>query len=295
MSRSLTAKELIDYKQILLSTLEFFDRFCEKNDINYYAAYGTLLGAVRHHGFIPWDDDIDVMMLREDYEKFLSLKTALKETHYRIVDLQDSGYFCPFAKFIDESITHWEFIKHPFNTGAYIDVFTVDYVECSDREAVYFSKTMKKAFFLYERAIAQYNFSSIIELVKGGHFKTFIKDIAAVLFLKPIKTLLLKHYTKLERKIIGKDGRNLYTYCSFYPSGKEIYRKELLASSIVLPFENTSIKAPIGYHEYLTYKYGDYMTLPPVEKQVPHHSLVYLNMEEALTIDEMKKRVENNK
>ena len=96
------------YKEILLKTMKAFIAFCKEHDIEYMAAYGTILGTIRHKGLIPWDDDIDVFMTRENYEKFLQFKKDVFKTGYEIIDKNDKGYYLPFAKFCDANSTIWE-------------------------------------------------------------------------------------------------------------------------------------------------------------------------------------------
>lgn len=288
---TLNEKDLIEYKKRLISTLESFKSFCSKYGLRYFAAYGTAIGAVRHHGFIPWDDDIDVMMLREDYDKFISLKNELTGSSFQIVDYNDKGYFCPFAKFIDTSITHWEFKQYPFNSGAYIDVFPVDYVDGSEEEALALSEKMERVFSLYQRAIEEYSGSDYLKLFRGWHLKTLFKRFITVCFIRPFHSQLLNKFRAYENLNRLKKGNCLYVYCTMYRYGQEINRKEVFESSLDMSFEGTTIAVPIGYNEILKNKFGDYMLLPPLEKRVSHHSLVYMNLREGLSIEEMKKRV----
>ena len=102
------------YKELLIKTMSEFIKVCDRNGIEYIGAYGTVLGAIRHKGLIPWDDDIDVFMTRENYEKFLRLKKNLVGSGYEIVDLDDKGYYLPFAKFCDSQTTIWEVENLPF-------------------------------------------------------------------------------------------------------------------------------------------------------------------------------------
>ena len=123
MSKSIT------YKEKLIETFYAFDQFCTKNDIKYYAAYGTLIGAVRHKGLIPWDDDVDVYMLREDYDKFCSFRGHV-DSHYDIMDINDENYWLlSLAKFVDTNTTLWELKELPLILGVYIDVFPLDEIE----------------------------------------------------------------------------------------------------------------------------------------------------------------------
>ena len=91
--------ELSPIQKVLLDTFKAFSAICQEHDIQYFAASGTLLGAIRHKGFIPWDDDIDVFLLRKDYEKLLSLRESLKGTNYMVADYHDTGYPYRFSIF----------------------------------------------------------------------------------------------------------------------------------------------------------------------------------------------------
>ena len=119
----------VDYKikSLLIQTYKAFREFCLSNDIHFFAGGGTMIGAVRHKGIIPWDDDIDIFMLRKDYDKFISLKRQLEGTDYEIIDPCDEGYFCSMAKFSHRYSSIWEFRDIPFVTGVYLDVFVLDY------------------------------------------------------------------------------------------------------------------------------------------------------------------------
>ncbi|KXB74135.1 hypothetical protein HMPREF1860_02125 [Prevotella amnii] len=109
----------------LLSLFKEFTLFCKKNNLTYYAAYGTAIGAVRHHGIIPWDDDVDVWMPRKDYEKLLKLKTTLLKTNYEIINIENKGYYLYFAKFCNRNTSIIEREGEP-NIGLYIDIFPLD-------------------------------------------------------------------------------------------------------------------------------------------------------------------------
>ena len=115
------------YKALLLQTLKAFDDFCKENDIHYCAAGGTMIGAVRHQGFIPWDDDIDVYMKRTDYDRFISLRNLLDNSDYEIIDPNINGYYCAHTKFSHRYSTIWEFQGIPFVYGAFVDIFVLDY------------------------------------------------------------------------------------------------------------------------------------------------------------------------
>ena len=104
------------YREVLLQTMKAFISFCKEHQITYYACGGTAIGAVRHGGMIPWDDDIDVYMDRTNYNRFISLWTSLQSKYpdYEVVCLGDDGYYLPLTKFADKRTTVWETPEYPF-------------------------------------------------------------------------------------------------------------------------------------------------------------------------------------
>ena len=126
MLRQIDIEEL---KKIQLDILIAVDDFCSKNNIKYFLSFGTLLGTIRHRGYIPWDDDIDIIMLRDDYNRFLE---TFNHSYYKVNSIQNNPtYFLAFAKVTDERTVMQEEIVYPTEYGVYIDVFVVDGVPSS--------------------------------------------------------------------------------------------------------------------------------------------------------------------
>ena len=279
-----SSDDKIKYKTLLLQTLKAFDDFCKKNDIHYCAAGGTMIGAVRHQGFIPWDDDIDVYMKRADYDRFISVRNQLENSDYEIIDPNTIGYYCAHTKFSHRYSTIWEFQSIPFVYGAYVDVFVLDYEDGSYLEVA--NKRMKYAHKVNLFYISSNNHPARVImhcLVKGE-----IKKMLWYVFQKYI----LRHYHSILKKlIITHSNRSQGEWIVAYTgtSGeKDIFQSSWFDGFVSFPFEDTYILVPSGYDQFLTAMYGDYMTPPPIEEQISNHALFYYNLDRRITKEEIE-------
>lgn len=276
--------DIIKYKKLLLQTYKAFAEFCKNNEINYFAAGGTLIGAVRHHGFIPWDDDIDVYMKRPDYDKFISLKNRLADTDYEIINPSNDGYYCAMAKFSHRNSTIWEFQSIPFVFGAYIDVFVLDYEEGFYDDIVKKRLNFTRKVNLFYLCANNHTTKEIVNLFFHGKLKKSIWYLFQKLLLSNIYPFLRKTVIRHSSKSSG-EWLVAYTGTS---QEKDIFRSEWFEGSIPFPFEDTCIDAPSGYDKFLTAMFGDYMTPPPSEMQVSHHALFYYNLDRRITRNEIE-------
>ena len=147
------------FKQKILQTFKFTKKILERHNLKYIACGGTVLGAVRHQGFIPWDDDIDIYMPREDYNKFIQLNSESEKEGYQIVSVEHSyGYYLPFAKVIDNNTTIWELKEIPYLIGVYVDIFPLDEFPYSDTEITDIQNKATKLFNSYLFTLCNYNF-----------------------------------------------------------------------------------------------------------------------------------------
>lgn len=275
---------LSEIQKCLLETLKSFDVFCKKNNIKYFVAYGSLLGAVRHHGFIPWDDDIDVWMLRKDYDRFISLKKNV-ESGYQIADYHDDGYPYNFAKYYDNSKTFWEYSQFPFVIGPFVDVFPLDYYDSSSEEYSKLYDDYHTACWNYRKSVARHSWSEIFKdfaLVNG--FDGPIK-LVKKLFYRPRKRIFFKQLLQFDKIFSEKDAKEIKAYSDIK---RLTFRKEWFLSVIEMPFENMTIPVPVGYDNLLRMNYGDYMTPPPVKNRTGHPAY-YLNLEKRVPVEEILK------
>ncbi len=249
-------------KQAELDIFKHFLAVCEKLNLKYYLLGGTLLGAVRHRGFIPWEDDIDVGMPRKDYEIFVrSAQQYLPETLFVQSILSEPTFHANFAKIRNSETTFIETTakKLKINHGIYIDIFPLDYHPDDEKE--------QRIFFRRNKSL-QRKIATVFYIDPSS--KTFISKIRTAV-LKILHPNIHKFVLKREELIKScKDGTKWANYCGAWGK-KEIVPKEWYGDGMLLDFEGLKVNAPSHYHEWLTQVYGDYMQLPPVEKRIGHH------------------------
>lgn len=253
----------------LLGILVEFDRICRKYELRYSLAYGTLIGAVRHKGFIPWDDDIDVIMPRPDYEKFYAIAHSgeLGE-HFSVTEDRGKKAFYPFCKLLDDrfSIKSWSHIEVPY---LFIDIFPLDGAPDDP-------KTLKKHFSKRMRycAIAALARWAVPEQKRYLvlRFLGFPFYLFGTIYGSPrASNNATKNAMKYDYDACEKCGNFSFGESSW------TMEKDKLFTLTEMPFEGKSFFCMAGYDEFLTMIYGDYMKLPPVEKQITHGLKVMRN------------------
>ena len=264
MNQALTLDEL---KQIELEILKQFHEFCEAHNLRYVLAYGTLLGAVRHKGFIPWDDDIDVMMPRPDYETFVSLTMNGFGNHVKTVCHQnDAKYPYPFAKVIDTNTRLIETLIVPNRSlGVYIDIFPIDgAIDPSSPEFASFDKRLKRSWLLVQMASMKLN--------KG---KSMARTIIKYLTVPFARLIGPRHFIQKQTKLLTSFPYETSAFAHSAaiadleekPLPRDAYEGRILA-----PFESEMFYIPEQYDLLLRASYSDYMTLPPKEQQTTVHT-----------------------
>lgn len=247
-----------EFKDLQVQILKSVHDFCVKNNIKYTLAYGTLLGAIRHKGFIPWDDDIDIVMLREDYDRFVSTYHDNKKPYYKIYDNKtNKNYYVPFCKVSDER-TILDEDTNTINTGVYIDVFPFDSLADTKEESLLILKSNESD--RHKLNIKVKRFSAKTSLIKK----------IVILFAKPLLFLHDKqHY--LDRiidtasKQKGVNAKYVGLICDTSTAPQSIMEKEVYEEITEIPFENEVFWGLKQYDKYLTQEYGDYMTPPAVQ------------------------------
>ena len=263
-------------RRIMLDVLCLTDEICKENGIRYSLSGGTLLGAIRHKGFIPWDDDIDIMIPREDYDKLIRIfneKAKERGAHLKLKCFEnDEEHDYSFAKIINTDTLLIEENRKNGEIGVYVDVFPVEGLGDDINNA---RKIADKAYF-----------SRTVFYLKG--MKKCNKSTS---FMRTIKKRLMFTYAKFCSK--KKTFENLDKWCRKYDFDKSKYvgvlvygygKKEIVPASIYdefikVEFEGMQFDACAGYAVYLKSLYNDYMELPPEDKRAQHPYTAFLKTE----------------
>ena len=278
---------LSDLQRVLLDTFKAFVEYCDEHKIVYYAAYGTLLGAVRHKGFIPWDDDIDVYMKRDDYDRFIKHRETLDVHNYGICDILDGQSPYPLAKFYSKKGTIWEYQHFPFVIGPWIDVFPLDEGTPGSVESAEAYKKIHSALWKYRKALSYVPFYEIWKDVCRLNFMDVTINLVKKIRYVPFRQKYLKDVACCMDQIKKIKGDCLLDYSDDFNDA--FLQKKWFETVEKNPFEDTEIFVPNGYHEILTLWYGDYMTLPPIENRNPTHGGFYMDLKRTRSIEELLK------
>lgn len=258
-------------KKCAIGLLEFTDKICKDNDLQYFLCGGTLLGAVRHHGFIPWDDDIDIMMPRKDYERLFEVWP--KDMRYKALYHKNTHNF-PYAygKIIDDNTIKTEPIRKKCqHIGIDIDVFPIDNIPDNDAEALTFYKEIAVHQYRLDRQTSTFGKNPNTIKMISGNTKILIRRILELFGFNTVNKLVAEFSRCAIRYNKEETSRCGITSISHYGI-KEINSKNIYDKHVNVTFEGKEYPAPIGYKTYLSQLYGeDYMEIPPIEKQATHH------------------------
>jgi len=256
----LTAQDREKLKNIQMELLKDFIAVCEKLGLRYYAIGGTALGVVRHGGYIPWDDDIDVAMMREDYEIFLKEGQSHLKDGYFLQTFDTDGFPGNYAKIRDENTTFVETsVEHlPISHGVYIDIFPLDYYPTEDVEA----HTAKKQKLAVDLAC--------MVGFHGVPFKRKVRMLLGKISLafKPSLNSTKKIILAREALFKGVPPTDVVVNNSGDWVAMPI---EAFGEGVKMSFDGLEINMPKDYDTYLSRLHGDYMPPPPEDKRVPHH------------------------
>lgn len=256
-----------EQKRIEFEILKSFRDYCDKNGLRYFLYAGTLLGAIRHKGFIPWDDDIDVCMPRPDYEKFYQMvKSNPIAPHISAVTYRDvDNCICPFIKLQDNRTDgHEDDLREEYTTSVWVDIFPIDGApEAGEEREKYIAKVQPLVQMISLCSRAFIPCKNPLKLAKRMYISKKYGKVDV---------------NEVDRQIENEAMRYRFGECKnsgvivFINIGKSIVRKEVFDDFTEAEFEGEMFKIPILYKELLEVQYGDYMTPPPEKDRHPMHN-----------------------
>ncbi len=257
--------DIREMQQIALDILIYLDKVCEKYNLRYFIVDGTLLGAVRHKGFIPWDDDIDVWMPRKDYDRLAEIIEKDGSEYYKFYTPQNARKFIyPFGKLVDTRTGLIDDTTAKYEIGVHIDVFPCDGMPGNSEEE--YRKYAKRCVFLAEQRYPAFTtWKQAKERKDKGRFY-FTKWVLRKIIGGHNIVKIIDRYA---RKYPAEGAKYISSLASEYKYN-QIMDASFCEELIDLEFEHHFFKAPKGYDEYLKTLYGDYMKLPPENERIAH-------------------------
>jgi len=262
--------ETLKSEQLILlqKLIVFFDYF----KIEYFIGYGTLLGAFRHHGYIPWDDDIDLWLFRESYSKLSNLKSEAVKQGFQILDQNSENFPFPFIKIVDDSkylVVENSDLKIR-NLGINIDIFPLD----NFRDNIFSRLIYLNSLYILRK---MWHVKSIISNKKRSILKHLILIILKFL-LFPIQIKQISFLIDRISKLYYQKTTNLLTIQVWGYGKREIYQKVWFEKSHLVKFENLYLNSPNGKEYILQKLYDDYKSLPPLNKQFSKHDFTLIKI-----------------
>ncbi len=253
-------KDMQKLKELEMEILDHFADFCQRHKLKYFLTYGSLLGAVRHKGFIPWDDDLDVLMLPDDYQKFLELYPKEEHKRYILQNIDTEKYYHTIFTKIRMDNTcmvekEWQYIK--IHKGINIDVFPLFPYPDNKKDA-------KKLMFNLKLA-------QVLASKNNKTNKLVNKILFGTLRIIP-RRITNKWISKIVKKALNYPKE--YHYYRSDELHDPLMKKEWYAKSLTVPYEDRKYTIPKEYDKILTTMYGDYMTPPPVSERRGHGEII---------------------
>jgi lipopolysaccharide cholinephosphotransferase len=277
------------WNAIIIDIFREFIKICKENGLTYYCIYGTAIGAIRHNGIIPWDDDIDVNMPRPDFDRFVDICSRKDMGDYELVSPQNTpNYPYNCYKFCRKNTTILEHIDIPYVIGLFIDIFPLDGTADDVNEAYALMQQYKK---INGRLVAISTHNSFIDylslLLTPKHWGRFIYKTIGFFFRERYKKYLLRKMDIISRSHNFDNSINVIQYNGVY-GYRDIFPKLWFQGSTSFLFEGMIVDLPIGYDDYLRQIYNDYMQLPPEDHRTSHHYKIYFNMNKRVSLSNIK-------
>lgn len=257
---------LEEMRQIELDIARDIDRVCRENDIEYVLGYGSCLGAIRHGGFIPWDDDMDIVMLRPDYERFLTVFNECRsDDRFRLVSYRDKSAPCAFAKVVDQ--TTWveeRYSEACYGSGVWVDIFPLDEVPGDRADRLFLKCSIYSALRYLAVTDTSTGASSAVKLAKKI-VCPIVKKFGPYRFAKKLDECAMScagsRAAQVADLVSEASSRCLFDRAMFEPAE--------------CSFSGNTLFVPRSYETVLEKWYGDWRTLPPESEREPHTANAY--------------------
>lgn len=253
---------LEERKAIQLEILQTIHDFCQENHLTYFLTYGTMLGAIRHKGFIPWDDDLDIMMPQNDFER---LQKFFQSERYSINTCYNTkSHILPFARVIDNSTFHM--VGNTKLAGLFIDIYQINGMPSSVADQ---NNLLSKIRI----------FTRIRKTLTNARLALMRRNLWPFGKSLYIERLSVRYLEKLQRTYHLEKSP-----CGFVAAGNkwEVYDRQMFEEGILVPFEDREFYVPKRYDDFLSAYFGNYMQFPPVDQQKPMHGSNYYMVNEAI-------------
>jgi lipopolysaccharide cholinephosphotransferase len=268
-------KDVRKVQLLQLKIAKEIKRICEKNNIKYFLMAGSMLGAIRHGGFIPWDDDMDIGMERGEYEKFLkAVESDLGSEFYMQTWDKEEHYAYPFGKMmLKDTVWLEKVVKDVKIThGIYVDIFPYDAIPNSDMER---NRQNKKHIFYRQLLLAINKYDAFT--YKKGYKKAVFAMLRGFSFLFS-NTRIKENYKKVIAEGHRSDSEDYFAFGIPYTYAKGQMKREWVENLKPIQFEDDFFLAPKDADAYLSFLYGDYMTPPPIEKRTNYHGIIDVDL-----------------
>lgn len=269
MQQNLIPLTLAEHQQVLYEILYMVDDFCKAHDIPYFLVGGTLLGAVRHKGIIPWDDDVDIAMTRENYERFIKEFHAEGVNGYELYDYEHTdGYLFPFAKM--GKTDSWTSLGPTYKIS--IDIFVYDGCGNNRVDAInYFEHHRRSIRKIINNLFSDFNVVYDCWKAKLYYLATDFWKYYPLRFFPTWRSNYIREvYSRCKQYSVTDTKYSACIVWGLYNEG-EVQLSSSFLQLTTMKFGERHLPVPSGWHDYLQGIYGDYMQLPPKEKQIAHH------------------------
>lgn len=283
----LTAEQTKAYKRKLLETFKEAIKFLDDNNLTWWAYAGTAIGAVRHHGMIPWDDDIDIFMPYDDYCRLQNMSHELDDTKLEVYKPFQGDYYVPYVKIADKNSTISELERYRFVGGVWIDVFPLYKTNASHEEYWGYVKKYGRYMERYQGGKMHFVWSDLIFYIKGFHLSNFKIWLKSLTVHKLIRQKNKAQFKLFLDSIHNPEGKN-YMFPFTYMHSLNLFPIEWFRETCEMEFEDFKVKMPIDFDKILTRLYGDYMTPPPPEKRGSTHSFYFVDLNKRYSYQEIK-------